>query len=93
MPDKATIRFEWDEFNEGKLLERHGVTAWEAESCFFREPDIRKKGEVFLLMGPTDEGRILLVVFERKPHGVIRIYSARDLDEDEKRIYRRRKRG
>ncbi len=90
MPRSIRISFEWDEDNETKLLERHGVTAAEAEQCFFNPKDERSRGDAFLLMGRTDAGRHLLLVFVKKPGNVMRIYSARDLDDGEKHIYRRR---
>ena len=84
------ISFEWDEANEAKLLERHVVSAEEAEQCFFNPKDERSHGDAYLLMGRTDAGRHLLLVFIKKPGNVIRIFSARDLDDAEKRIFRRR---
>lgn len=90
MPKQTRITFEWDEANETRLLERHDVTAAEAEQCFFNRKDERSHGDAYLLMGRTDAGRHLLLVFIKKPGNVMRIYSGRDLDDDEKRIYRRR---
>jgi uncharacterized DUF497 family protein len=70
------VSFEWDQANEEKLVLRHGVSAWEAEQCFFNECDVRICGQgTYLLMGRTDSGRMLLLVFERKPGHVVRIYS------------------
>ncbi len=43
-------------------------------------------------MGETDGGRMLLVVFQRKTGNRIRVYSARDLMDDEKAVFRRTKR-
>jgi uncharacterized DUF497 family protein len=86
------LRFEWDEANEEKLLRRHGVSAIEAEQCFLNRPAIRRRGKSYLLMGQTDEGRMLLLVFQRKPENRVRVYSARDLMDDEKAVFRRTKR-
>ena len=85
------LRFEWDEANEEKLLRRHGVSAIEAEQCFLNRPSIRRNGNSYLLMGQTDAGRMLLLVFQRKTGNRIRVYSARDLMDDEKAVYRRTK--
>jgi uncharacterized DUF497 family protein len=87
---RVRITFEWDEANETRLLDLHGVTAAEAEQCFFNPKDERSHRDGYLLMGRTDAGRHLLLVFIKKPANVMRIYSGRDLDDDEKRIYRRR---
>lgn len=85
------LRFEWNEANEEKLLRRHGVSAIEAEECFFNRPSIRRHGKSYLLMGQTDAGRMLLLVFQRKAGNRIRVYSAGDLTDDEKAVYRRTK--
>ena len=41
-------------------------------------------------LGVTDDGRYLFVVFRRKPRGVVRVITARDMEPKEKRLYRRR---
>ncbi len=69
--------FEWDEHNEVKLLERHDVSALEAEQCFRNPHSKRREGEDRLLLGRTDAGRMLFLVYEQKPGGVVRIYSGR----------------
>jgi uncharacterized protein len=81
--------FEWDEHNEDKLLERHDVSALEAEQCFANPNTRRRQGEALLLMGVTDGGRMLFLVYEQKPNGVVRVYSAREMTEKERRAYRR----
>lgn len=81
--------FEWDEHNEDKLLERHNVSALEAEQCFVNANTRRREGDALLLMGVTDDGRLLFLVYEQKPKGVVRVYSAREMTEKERRTYRR----
>ena len=80
--------FEWDEGNEEKLLRRHGVSAWEAEQCFANPHTKRRSGDVMLMLGMTDNGRMLLLVFEQKSSSV-RVYSAREMTPNERRTYRR----
>jgi len=87
------IRFEWEETNETKLLSRHGVTAAEAEECFFNRPSVRRKEGQYLMLGRTDGGRLLFLVFERKSRGVVRIFSAREMTEGERAAFRRDERG
>ena len=84
----AQPRFEWDEHNEMKLLERHNVSALEAEQCFSNRHTRRRTGNDYLLLGRTDGGRMLLLVYEQKPDGTIRVYSARDMTDKERRTYR-----
>lgn len=80
--------FDWDEHNEEKLLLRHNVSALEAEQCFANPHTKRRHGDDLLMLGVTDDGRMLFLVYEQKPGGVIRVYSARDMTDKEKRTYR-----
>jgi uncharacterized DUF497 family protein len=81
--------FEWDEHNEDKLLERHNVSALEAERCFANTNTRRRERDALLLLGVTDDGRMLFLVYEQKPNGVVRVYSAREMTDKERRAYRR----
>ena len=81
--------FEWDEHNEVKLLERHNVSALEAEQCFGNRHSKRRQGDDLLLLGRTDVGRMLFLVYEQKPDGMVRVYSGREMTEGERRVYRR----
>lgn len=87
--DGGLPEFEWDEHNEDKLLERHDVSALEAEQCFANPNTRRREGDALLLMGVTDGGRMLFLVYEQKPNGVVRVYSAREMTEKERRAYHR----
>jgi uncharacterized DUF497 family protein len=80
--------FEWDENNEDKLLANHNVSAREAEQCFANPHTKRRQGDALLMLGVTDGGRMLLLVYEQKPGGVVRVYSAREMTENERRTYR-----
>ncbi|MFN2568180.1 MAG: BrnT family toxin [Candidatus Dormibacteria bacterium] len=82
--------FEWDEHNEDKLLRNHGVSAAEAEQCFANShPDPRRVADAMLMLGITDCGRMLLLVYEQKPDGIVRVYSAREQTGKERRTFRR----
>lgn len=89
MPDRWLPEFEWDEHNEDKLLGRHNVTAAEAEACFANTNTRRRAGSALLLLGVTDAGRMLLLVYEQKRGGIVRVYSAREMTDGERRLYRR----
>ena len=80
--------FEWDEANEERLLLRHGVSAWEAEQCFGNPHTKRRSGDAMLMLGVTDDGRMLFLVYEQK-RGSVRVYSVREMTADERRTYRR----
>ncbi len=81
--------FEWDMFNEEKLLLQHNVSAAEAEQCFANPNSRRRHKDALLLLGITDGGRMLFLVYEQKANGVVRVYSARDMTANEKRTYRK----
>ncbi|MGH2708157.1 MAG: BrnT family toxin [Actinomycetota bacterium] len=83
-------KFDWEGGNEEKLLMRHKVSALEAEQCFVNPHTIRKaEGDAYLLLGKTDGGRMLLLVYQQKPGGVVRVYSAREMTERERRAFQR----
>ncbi len=81
--------FEWDENNQDKLLLRHNVSAFEAEQCFTNPHTKWRHGDDLLMLGVTNSGRMLLLVDEQKPNGVVRVYSAREMTDNERRTYRR----
>ena len=81
--------FEWDEHNEEKLLDRHGVSAFEAEQCFTNPHTRRRVGDALVMLGKTDRDRMLLLVYEQMSNGVVRVYSAREMNDKERRTYRR----
>lgn len=97
------LEFEWDEDNELKLWQRHRVTSDEAEEVFFNRNFVRfsrwastprgDEEQRFLVLGSTDAGRRLLVVFvnkERKKKGRrIRILSARNMTPREASSYKK----
>jgi uncharacterized protein len=90
-PRRSRVRpeFEWDEHNEDKLLRNHGVSVAEAEQCFFNFHLKRRYRRDLIMLGVTDTGRMLLLVYEQKPDGVVRVYSAREMTSGERRVYRR----
>ena len=82
------LEFDWDEGNEEKLLLRHDVRADEVEQLFRNTPQVRRSGDAYLAVGPTDEGRWLLVVFILREDRM-RPFSARALTPNEKHRFRR----
>lgn len=40
------------------------------------------------MLGTTDGGRMLFLVYEQKPNGAVRVYSAREMTDPERRTYR-----
>ncbi len=82
--------FDWDERNIDHMA-RHGVNPEEAEEACYNHPLILKTREPhYLIYGRTDDGRYLLVVGAYLGKGIIRIITARDMAETERKLYQRR---
>ena len=85
--------FEWDEGNLDKNWYLHAVTNSECEELFFNAPLIiapdtkhSQKEQRFYALGQTDAGRWLFVAFTAR-NDLIRVISARDMNERETRKY------
>jgi uncharacterized protein len=85
--------FQWDEGNLIKNWEKHRVSAVECEQVFFNNPLLAVRDEQhsdsesrFYLLGQTDTGRKLFVVFTPRDN-LIRVISARDINRKERKIY------
>lgn len=84
--------FDWDEKNESHIAE-HGVAIFEVEEAIlFSKPFYQRSKEgKYIAYAVTEEGRYLFMVFVIKGSGRIRVISARDMGEKEKRYYKKRK--
>lgn len=87
------LEFEWDEGNRDKNLLKHEVTNEEAEEIFTNKPNFIFFDEKhswlerrYMIWGLTDKGRKLSVFFTIRKNKV-RIISARDMHEKERRAY------
>lgn len=89
----ATVIFDWDNANIDHII-RHNIIPLEVEDALIDPRRIgtspRKLSEEkrWAVLGSTSEGRILFVVFTRR-EGMIRVVTARDATEQEKRRYRK----
>jgi uncharacterized DUF497 family protein len=85
--------FEWDDGNALHLALGHGIAA-EAEEVLAVAPIVRrtKRGH-YAAFGPTLAGRLLVIVFERKPKGLVRVITGWDMKRSEQRYWRRQRRG
>jgi len=89
----AKLQFEWNAVKAAGNVEKHGVTFDEASSVF-RDPlakvlpdPTQRSGEGrAIMMGHSDQGRLLLVVFADRADR-IRIISAREATRRERREY------
>jgi uncharacterized protein len=84
--------FDWDEKNEDHIAE-HDIGAFEVEEAFlFRKPFYQRTREgKHIAYAVTEDGRYLFMVFALKDSTRVRVISARDMTEKEKRYYKKRK--
>jgi hypothetical protein len=84
--------FEWDDANVLHIELGHGIRPEEAEEVFAVKPLFRKtKRNHYVAMGPTLEGRYLTVVFELKKQSFARVITGWDMNQAEKRYWRKQK--
>lgn len=90
------IKFAWNTTKAASNLEKHGVSFEEAQSVFYDEfalqffdAESSEAEDRFLMLGMSDEARILLVCHcERDGGNTIRIISARKATKNERKHYR-----
>ncbi len=92
---QSAFLFEWDIGNNTKSLQKHKVTAEEAEEVFEMTEALRALGEQeypvpmeprFGILGVTKAGRHLFVCFTIRGTG-IRVISAREMNRKERKLY------
>lgn len=88
--------FEWHDENEGHIA-RHNVDPYEAEEAatdldaIGRQVGKNRFGRPrCVFIGKTGDGRILVVVVDRKENHLWRVATARDATPGERKSYRRR---
>ena len=83
--------FEWDDGNAPHLMLGHGIEPEEAEEVLAIRPLIRKtkKGH-YAAFGRTQAGRLLVIVFEDRGGGLVRVITGWDMNNAERRYYQRR---
>jgi len=74
-----------------KIERRHGVRFEEAEEvCLSEQRHVRRSKEgLYKVFGRTEAGRYILVVLVHKGGGDWKIATARQMTDNEKRLYRR----
>lgn len=85
--------FQWDEGNYEKNWIKHKVTTFEAEQIFFNNPlaifdDSKHSNQEsrHAALGKTDNCRLLLAIFTIR-NSKIRVISARDMHNQERKLY------
>jgi uncharacterized DUF497 family protein len=87
------LEFDWDPAKAVANVRKHGVTFDEASTVFgdplssvFPDPDHSLSEERLVLVGRSDQGRVLLVMFTERPPRV-RLISARPATRPERAAY------
>jgi uncharacterized protein len=89
------IKFEWDTVKAVSNQKKHGISFEEAQSVFYDEFAVQFFNELsseaedrFLMLGLSDEARLLIVCHcERDQGNIIRIISARKATKNEGKYY------
>lgn len=82
-------RLIWDEWNVEHTT-KHGVTREEIEEvCFTKHFAQRSGRNKMAIWGQTEDGRYLLVILGIEEHSDYYSVSAREMEEKEKRQYRK----
>ena len=92
---ERVTRFQWDDGNARKSVDKHNVSQAEAEQVFFNEPlilmeDVKHSGAEarFYALGTTETGRKLHITFTLRREGtLLRVISARDMHRKERNFY------
>ena len=83
--------YDWDDVNIAHIA-KHGVTSQEVEEACAGFPMIMQtRNRRYLVYGRDDRGRYLLVVIAYKGGDRLRVITARDMNDPERRLYHRKK--
>jgi uncharacterized DUF497 family protein len=86
--------FEWDDGNILHLALGHGIEPEEAEEVLAIAPVFRRTRRAhYAAFGPALSGRLLVVIFERKSRGIVRVITGWDMKVAERRYYDSHRRG
>ena len=87
------MRFEWDESKAAANLAKHGISFEEATTVFgdllsdtFDDPDHSAEERRFVIIGMSEQGRMLIVAHTDDGE-VVRLISAREPTRGEREFY------
>lgn len=82
--------FDWDDENI-LHISRHNFSPEEVEEVFIGRHWVRRARQGrYIALGETLDGRLAFVVFCRLTNGRIRVITARDMEDKERRLFRRK---
>ncbi|MBU0693364.1 MAG: BrnT family toxin [Candidatus Omnitrophica bacterium] len=84
--------FVWDNKNRWHIA-RHGVEPYEAEGAILLDKPLYLRGreDKYICYATTNDGRYLFIVFIVRGPGRIRIISARNMINKEKKFYNKKR--
>lgn len=71
-----------------KIIDKHDLYPQEVEEVFQNRYALRSVSDIYHLLGRTNAGAYVFVVF-RKQYDCIKVITARPMTDAEKRLYRR----
>ncbi len=87
------MQFEWDDNKAERNLSKHRVSFEEAKTVFddplyidFYDPDHSEDEERYLIVGESNQGRVLIVSYTERRNS-IRLISAREVTRTEREAY------
>ncbi|MEI6708210.1 MAG: BrnT family toxin, partial [Methylococcales bacterium] len=90
---ESSMEYEWDNYKAVSNLSKHGVSFEEAKTVFddslyvdFYDPDHSHSEHRFILLGESIQSRLLFVSYMERDN-VIRIISAREATQSERKAY------
>ena len=93
MPVPWIRGFIWDDENLAHIA-RHGLSSDEVEEALVGGPLVlRGPDDRYLGYGRTENGRWVFVVYVTRSRGRVRVLTARDMTERERRLHQSKRRG
>ncbi|NJM20783.1 MAG: BrnT family toxin [Richelia sp. RM2_1_2] len=90
------MQFDWDKNKAARNQSKHGVSFEEAKTVFddplyvdFYDPDHSQDEERYLIVGESNRGRLLIVSYTERGDS-IRLISAREVTQTERKAYEER---
>jgi uncharacterized DUF497 family protein len=88
------MKFEWSKSKAATNFAKHGVSFDEAKTIFndplyvdFYDPDHSDNEHRYIIVGLSEQRRLLLVAYTERNNDVIRLISAREATKAERETY------
>jgi len=81
------LYFDWSYSVANKLILKHRLTPDEVEQVFSGKTFTRSHRGVYVTLGKSYSGRLIVVVFKKVNSKSIKIITARDMTKKEKKLF------